>query len=129
MFKIELNPYPNTISIEISGCFDLNQAEQIHKRLEAVLPDFKQGFILITDISSLQDIDNDVRISIKKSMDLINRHRPSRIIRIVPDINKDVGFNIMSMFHYSKDIKINTLQSPDQSEVLRELGCLRKKHQ
>jgi hypothetical protein len=115
MHTIQQDTLRNTITINIKGLFTEGHAEDVHARLERILPELKPGFTLINDLSEFENIEDGVRKLIKKSMDLINSHNPSRIIRIVPDFSKDIGFNILSLFHYSRDVKIITLKSADEA--------------
>jgi hypothetical protein len=116
MYTIKSNEQSNSLTIGIKGSFLVSEAEEIYTNLETMLPKLKKGFILITDLSLLETVDYNVMSLIVKSMDLINSYSPSRIIRIVPDVTKDIGFNIMSVFHYSKAIKIMTLGSIKEAE-------------
>jgi hypothetical protein len=62
----------------------------------------------------VDNIKKEVLPVIRKIMDLLNQHGISEVIRIIPDPNKDIGFNILSIFHYDKDVKVLTCQSLEQ---------------
>ena len=115
MHKIDFNQINNIISIKIEGSFDLQQAEQLRVEIERIIPEVKKGFTLLTDLTSLQKMDLESRGSITKSMDLFNEYGVAEIIRIVPDMTKDLNLNIMSLFHYSRDIKIRTFGSLEEA--------------
>jgi hypothetical protein len=53
---------------------------------------------------------------IEKVMDLLNKSGVSRVIRIIPDQEKDIGFNIMSLFHYSDQVAVHTYKSYSEAE-------------
>jgi hypothetical protein len=124
LYTIKSNKQSNGLTISIKGSFIVREAEEIYAKLETMLPKLKKGFILITDLSLLVTVDYNVMSLIVKSMDLINSYSPSRIIRIVPDITKDIGFNIMSVFHYSKAIK--KLPEDHQNSIKEILGLFKK---
>ena len=42
------------------------------------------------------------------------------MVRIVPDPKKDIGFQVMSYFHYGPDVNIVTCENMD--EAMRALG-------
>ena len=115
MHKISFNKTSNIISIKIESSFDLQQAEQLHVEIERIIPEVKKGFTVLTDLTSLQKMDLESRESIAKYMKLFNECGVAEIIRIVPDMTKDLGFNIMSLFHYSRDIKIRTFGSLEEA--------------
>ena len=115
MHKIDFNKTNNTISIKIESSFDLQQAEQLHVEIERIIPEVKKGFTVLTDLTSLQKMDLESRGSITKSMDLFNEYGIAEIIRVVPDMAKDLGFNIMSLFHYSRDVKMHTFGSLEEA--------------
>ena len=58
-----------------------------------------------------------VKAEIEKAMDLFNAQGVTEIIRVIPDANMDIGFNLMSASHYSKRIKVHTLRSRQEAEA------------
>ena len=62
-------------------------------------------------------MDFSVKGEIEKAMDLFNAQGVTEIIRVIPDPNMDIGFNIMSASHYSKQIKVNTVRSRQEAEA------------
>ncbi len=61
-------------------------------------------------------MDFEVRGTIKKTMDFFNQQGIMEIIRVIPKPEQDIGFGIMSIFHYSKEVVITTLQSREEAE-------------
>ena len=39
-------------------------------------------------------------------MKLCNAKQIGTVVRVIPDPTKDIGFNIMSRFHYSPEVKL-----------------------
>jgi hypothetical protein len=58
-----------------------------------------------------------VKREIEKGMDLFNAQGVTKIVRVIPDPNMDIGFNIMSASHYSKQIKVHTVRSRQEAEA------------
>jgi hypothetical protein len=52
---------------------------------------------------------------IKKTMDLLNQRGVSLVVRVIPDPQKDIGLNILSLFHYRRGIRIVTCQTMEQA--------------
>ena len=111
MIKASYNVKHNAVIIEFRGAVGRAQADRSVIDVEKALPKRGKGFTVITDLSGLQKMDLDVKDAITRSMDLLNARGAQRVIRVIPDSSKDIGFNILSIFHYSKGVKILTLES------------------
>ena len=48
-------------------------------------------------------------------MDVLNKHGIKEVRRVIPDPTKDVGLNIMSLFHYRRDVKIVTYEKLEEA--------------
>ena len=111
MIKASYDARHNAVVIEFKGAVNKAQAERSVLDVEKAVPKRQKGFTVITDLSGLQKMDLSVKDAITRSMDLLNARGAQRVIRIIPDSSKDIGFNILSVFHYSKGVKILTLES------------------
>ena len=40
----------------------------------------------------------------------------AKVVRIIPDPKKDIGLNIMSVFHYQRRVQIITCETLDQAD-------------
>ena len=58
-----------------------------------------------------------VKSEIEKAMDLFNAQGVAEVIRVIPDPNMDIAFNLMSASHYSKQIRVHTLRSRQEAEA------------
>jgi hypothetical protein len=126
MYSVSHDQNKNIISINIQDVFDVEQAEKAYKEVETVLKKAKKGFTVLTDMSSLQEISLESFKSISKTMDLFNSCGIWRAIRIVPDSSKDIGFNIMNMFHYSPEVKIHIFESMEKAKEYMDLHKTQK---
>lgn len=116
MFNLSTDAKGNKLVITFKGHFDLRQAEQFYAELQKDIPKLKKGFIVFTDLSSLERMDMSARALIEKAMDLFNKSGVSKVVRIIPDQEKDIGFNIMSIFHYSTEIPIHTYKTYQEAK-------------
>jgi hypothetical protein len=48
---------------------------------------------------------------IGRTMDMVDKHGVSLIIRVIPDPSKDIGMNILTIFHYAHQPRIITCES------------------
>ena len=116
MYKVTHDSKRNIVVIKIGKDFNIKQAGDLHTQLEQILPRCKKGFKVLTDLSSLESMKQEAHRTIEKSMELLNQHGVLKVIRVIPDPAKDIGFNIMSLFHYSRDVKILTYQSIEEAQ-------------
>jgi len=115
MFSVSIDKSNTKLTIALKARFDLKDAEQLYAQVEENVPKLGKGFILLTDLTSLDHMDLNTKSSIEKTMDLLNKRGVAKIIRIIPDQKKDIGFSIMSLFHYSTEVPIHTFTSYQQA--------------
>ena len=49
-------------------------------------------------------------------------HGVAEVVRVIPDPQKDIGLNILSVFHYSRRVRIVTCESLAEAEELFASG-------
>jgi hypothetical protein len=76
----------------------------------------KPGFTLLTDLSQLESMDLACRPLIDKIMDACCRAGIRKVVRVVPDPTRDIGFGIMSLFHYGPEVRIVTCETLEEAE-------------
>ena len=118
MVKVKYDRKRNTVIVEFEGNVDVGQAKQFFADLEKTRPEPEKDFKLLTDFSLVDAMEFNVKREIEKAMDLFNAQGVTEIIRVIPDPNMDIGFNLMSASHYSKQIKVHTLRSRQEAEAL-----------
>jgi anti-anti-sigma regulatory factor len=119
MYEVEVDKSRNVLKIVFSqqiGPAEVNACEQ---KVRTLLANFQPGFRLLSDFSNLEFMDVACAPSIERVMDLCNRHGVSKVVRVIPDRHKDIGLNIMSLFHYRRRIAIVTCET--MIEAVKEL--------
>lgn len=106
----------NMVVIEFAGRVDAAQAEVLQPEVIKIVP-AEKGFRLLTDFTLLEEMSLDVLQTIKKSMDFFNERGVAEIIRVIPRPEQDYGFNIMSIFHYSKSVRMVVLKSRAEADA------------
>jgi hypothetical protein len=118
MVKVSYDLKINTVNIEFIGKVSVAEAYEAYFELENVLPK-QPGFKVLTDFTLAEGLDLEGKGAVERTMDLINSRGVSEIIRVIPDPTVDIGFNIMSAFHYSKEVKVLTV--PTRLEAQAQL--------
>ena len=118
MIKFEIDEPKRLLAIRYRGVV---RAEETEKGLEQIrdgLAKLQHGFRLLADLSELESMDVGCAPFIEKAMDLCNEKGASIVVRVIPDPHRDIGLQIMSIFHYRGDVKIITCETLAQAEQI-----------
>jgi hypothetical protein len=83
--------------------------------LKAQLKELSPGFRLLADFSRLESIGLDCVPELGGMMDLIGAAGVGLVVRVIPDPGKDIGMNILTIFHYPHRPKIVTCENLSQA--------------
>ena len=121
MFQAEVDKAQNLLKISFAqhvGPEDMKQGEE---KIPALLADLRPGFRLLTDLSALESMDLACEPYINKVMDLCNKQEVEMVVRVIPDPQKDIGLNIMSLFHYRHGVRLVTCETlAEAMQILAE---------
>lgn len=120
MFKVKVDSASNTIFLRIWGNFDTIQGKKLSVLFAEKLNEIKPGFKLLTDLSKLKSMDSKAHKDIESIMDLSNEKKVAQVVRVFTNNKLDIGFNIMSLFHYSKNVLIQTCTSLEEAKKYLE---------
>ena len=84
--------------------------------VEALLPRLRPGFTVLTDLSGLDSMEVECGRDLSRIMDHLKTSGVSRVVRVIPDRSKDIGFNILSIIHYRKGVQILTCTTLAEGE-------------
>jgi len=120
VIKFEVDETKSLLVIRYSAAV---RAEETEKGLEQVrngLAKLQSGFRLLADLTELESMDVNCAPFIEKAMDMCNEKGASVVVRVIPDPHRDIGLQIMSVFHYSGNVRIFTCQTlAEADELLR----------
>jgi len=71
----------------------------------------KPGFLLLTDLSNLESMDVSCAPELGAIMDLCSAGGMLSVVQVIPDPNKDIGFDLISRFHHDPPVKTQTHKS------------------
>ena len=78
----------------------LGDLEHSRKDIEALIAELGPGFRLLADLSRLESMDLNCATELGNLMEVFDRSGVSLVVRVIPDPKKDIGLNILSIFHY-----------------------------
>jgi hypothetical protein len=103
-------------SVSWSGHVDPDEVRRFHSEVQQHLPEMKPGFRLLNDLSDLESMDFKCSVEIPPIMELFNAAGVAVIVRVIPNRRKDVGFGIMSLFHYRPEVRSMVCETREEAE-------------
>jgi anti-anti-sigma regulatory factor len=115
MFKVTFDQPRNCLTIAYSGHVDADETRRCAEEIRLGVAKIKPGFRLLVDMTDLQAMEVSCAPHIRNLMDMCNQNGVAKVIRIIPNPKLDIGFQIMSYFHYGGDVHIVTCESLDEA--------------
>jgi hypothetical protein len=84
-----------------------------------------RGFTLVTDLTGLESMDLDCVPHVTRAMDLFLVNGIAKVIRIIPDPDKDIGLKLLSIVHYRG--RVPTFTCETRAEAEREVAAFELK--
>ncbi len=106
----------NMIRMRYNGHVAAAEMKAYADEVRRLLPQVRKGFTVLTDLSGLHSMELDCATELTKVMDEFKVRGVGTVVRIVPDPAKDIGFNILSVVHYRRGVKVVTCQTADEAE-------------
>jgi|ERR1041384_1410302 anti-anti-sigma regulatory factor len=120
MVEVGIDKARNLVLVTFRGRVDLAEARQSRQQVAAVLDGMEPGFRLLTDLNGLNSMEYACAPEIEASMDLFRKKGVALVVRVVPDLKKDIGFKVMSYFHYGRKVPVLTVDT--RAEALEKLS-------
>ena len=115
MIAAQIDRASNVLKLSFAGEVKVAEARQALEEIKRLVVEIQAGFRLLTDLTGLALMDQACVPEISKTMDLLNQKGVSLVVRVIPDPHKDIGFNIMSLFHYRHGLRIVTCDTLEQA--------------
>ncbi len=110
MVQAEVDKGKNLLQICYAGRVGPEETERGVGQLPALLAQLQPGFRVLADLAGLETMDLACVPHIKRMMDLCNNKGVEKVVRVIPDPHKDIGLNILSLFHYRRGVHIVTCE-------------------
>jgi hypothetical protein len=111
MYAVELDRSKRLLVISAAQKVMAEEAKMVAQRIREVLQDVEPGFRVLADFRWLESMDSGAARHIAKIMDALAEKNVASVTRVMPDPHKDIGFNILSQFHYGANVKIETFET------------------
>ena len=121
MFLAASNPSRQLLVLHYIGRIQAAELRRGFEDIHKLLADLPSGFRLLVDLSHSESLDLDCVPELGRMMDLIGRASVGVVVRVIPDPQKDIGFNILSVFHYPHHPRIITCQTTAEAGQLLSL--------
>ena len=115
MFDVKLDKSKRLLTVIYSQRVVPEETKRCEQELKRLLADQNSAFNLLTDLSGLESMDVACGQDIARVMDFLNEKGVERVVRIIPDPKKDIGLNIMSLFHYRRGVRIVTCETMEEA--------------
>ena len=88
--------------------------------LATQLAELSPGFRLLADFSQLESMELACEVELGRLMELIGQAGVDLVVRVITDSSKDIGMNILTVFHYPHRLRVVTCEN--LVEAARALG-------
>lgn len=115
-YETSVNNSANLLRIRLSGDVDAKCMQACVDEVTHLVTSLGKGFRVLTDLSSIQSMDTACVPAVEKLMDLCRDKGAGTVVRVIPKRSRDVGFSILSLFHYPPKVQIITCATPAEAE-------------
>jgi len=111
MYAVELDRSKRLLVISAAARVTTEDARIAAQRIREVLREVSPGFHALADFRWLESMDPAAARHIAAIMDALAEKNIASVTRVMPDPHKDIGLNILSLFHYGTNVKIATFET------------------
>ena len=111
MFLVASNKVKQLLYVSYIGTVHPAEVAESKADIRSLLAELPRGFRLLVDLSQLDAMDLDCLPEIGNIMELFDQAGVSQIVRVIPAPAQDIGFNILTIFHYPHHPRVITCQS------------------
>ena len=104
--EVQVNPEKQLLTLSYSQRVDVEDMERGVQEIKDALTKMQPGFRVLNNLSALEVMEPGCAEYIVEIMKACNAKQIGAVVRIIPDPTKDIGFSIMSRFHYSPEVEL-----------------------
>ena len=123
MYLTEVDKSRSLLKISCAEHVDAAEVQRCADELPPLLAELQPGFRVLADFSGLESMEVACAPQLARIMDLCNQRGVAMVTRVISDPHKDIGLNIMSLFHYARGVRIVTCATLEEAtKVLMSEG-------
>ena len=111
MYTVELDRSKRLLTISAIQTATAEEANLAAQQIRELLRDVTPGFHVLADFRWLESMDSAAARHIAEIMDALTEKKVASVTRVIPDPRKDIGLNILSLFHYGPNVTITTFET------------------
>ena len=111
MYSVEADKSKRFFVISVAGHVSGEEVKEAARQVREIVEDVKPGFRVLTDFRWLDSMEPAAARHVAEIMDALAEKKVGLVVRVIPDPHKDIGFNILSQFHYGSDVRVATFES------------------
>jgi hypothetical protein len=115
MFHVDHDESNQLLMMSFSHRVGVDEMQRCVDEAKGFVADMEPGFRLLTDLSNLEFMDASCALYIGQIMDLCAAKGVAEVVRVVPDPHKDIGFALIELFHYGKQINVVTYEKMEDA--------------
>ena len=115
MYQVAVDQSQNLLKITYAQHVGPEDATRVEAEIPPLLAQLRPGFRLLTDLSGLDSMDLACAPYIRRMMDVCNKKGVEMVVRVIPDPQKDIGLNILSLFHYRRRVRLVTCTALEEA--------------
>ena len=121
VLQITSNKMKQLLHIRYFGPVQLEEFQRSREDLTTQLKELSPGFRLLADFSQMESMGLDCTPELGRMMDLIGRAGVDLVVRVIPEPGRDIGMNILTVFHYPHRPRTVTCESMVEAAKLLAL--------
>jgi anti-anti-sigma regulatory factor len=118
MFLVTSNKARRLLHLSYIGRVSVEELQEGSEELVALLSELPAGLQILVDLERLEAMDIGCAKIVGKMMEVMEQHGMELIVRVIPDPTKDIGFNIISRFHYRRSPRTATCKTMSEAGKL-----------
>ena len=121
MFLAASNKARRLLHLSYIGRVSVEELQRGSKEIVALLVELPAGLRILVDLERLESMDIGCVKIVGKMMEVMEQHGMELIVRVIPDPTKDIGFNLISRFHYHRSPRTVTCKTMAEADSLLAL--------
>jgi anti-anti-sigma regulatory factor len=108
MFTIDYDQARRLLTVRYAGHVSAQQVQSCLEQVRASTSVSASRLRVLTDLSDLDEMDDSCAADLGAIMDVLALNDIEKVVCVIPDPQKDIGFALMSQFHYARNTPMIT---------------------